>query len=505
MKGIVFNTDILIASIVISIVLFSVVRSQIYSESTIQPDLYVSKYANDVLIVLEKNGVLQTLNRSVIADALDKVLTPNLAAKILITTHRCANQACDSFAENYTISVDRCQSTRPVDVMLLIDRSGSMDDDCPGGQADPGESPCKINDAKAAAKTFLDQLNFFPSDIVAFEDNFESGFAKWTESNEFDWNNETPAERNIPGYAASNIVAHADACTSATGCILTTANPIDLSIYDTVTLTFWRYVDNDLDDGEFLRVEAFNGISWNMIFSWTNGQGDDDTWRLQSYDLENYRANNFQLRFISKESSTSEETEIDDVKISASYNSPSFSDNDRTGLVSFSSTATLDQNLTFDKFLLKNKVDSLIASGSTNIGDSIYTATAELRNNGRLDAGRVEILLTDGRPNEPNSDSYALSYTINASKNASFYEIPIYAIGLGFDVNATLLQQVANITGGKYYFSPDGTQLEGIYIEIAKEILTIEPEPPRAKTIFLTYEGGSVKYYSIADLVVCLR
>ena len=47
----------------------------------------------------------------------------------------------------------------PVDLMFVMDRSGSMNDDCPGGDADPGETPCKMNDAKDAAKFFVDLMN----------------------------------------------------------------------------------------------------------------------------------------------------------------------------------------------------------------------------------------------------------------------------------------------------------------------------------------------------------
>jgi hypothetical protein len=153
-----------------------------------------------------------------------------------------------------------------------------------------------------------------PSDI--FFDNLQSGFGKWTESNEFDWNMEKPSERNISGYPSTNTVAHADECTSAVGCILTMKNPIDLIPYGSATLTFWRYVDNDLDAGEFLKVEAYDGTTWNTIFTWTNGAGADDIWRKETVDLTSYLGtSNFNLRFISKESNYLEATEIDDVLI----------------------------------------------------------------------------------------------------------------------------------------------------------------------------------------------
>ncbi|MGH9877106.1 MAG: hypothetical protein ACRD5H_05665, partial [Nitrososphaerales archaeon] len=119
------------------------------------------------------------------------------------------------------------------------------------------------------------------------------------------------------GYASSNLVAHADRCTSSAGCIITTTPPIDLTGYQDVTLKFWRYVDNNIDSNERLRVQIFDGTNWNTIVEWTNGIGDDDIWHQESFDLPaNYLINNFNVRFVSKESSSSEEVEIDDVLIS---------------------------------------------------------------------------------------------------------------------------------------------------------------------------------------------
>jgi hypothetical protein len=150
--------------------------------------------------------------------------------------------------------------------------------------------------------------------LQIFSDDFQVNFAKWTESNELDWNVEKFNEKNVPGHASTNKVAHADRCTSSAGCMLTMKDSIDLSSYQSATLTFWRYVDNDLDSNEFLRVQVFDGTNWNTIFSWTNGSGDDDVWHQETVNLP--LVNNFNLRFVSKENSTSEATEIDDLSIS---------------------------------------------------------------------------------------------------------------------------------------------------------------------------------------------
>lgn len=53
-------------------------------------------------------------------------------------------------------NVSLIYNNQNLDILSVVDLSGSMDDNCPGGSANPGETPCKINDAKNAT---LDLIN----------------------------------------------------------------------------------------------------------------------------------------------------------------------------------------------------------------------------------------------------------------------------------------------------------------------------------------------------------
>ncbi len=150
---------------------------------------------------------------------------------------------------------------------------------------------------------------------IFFDDFQDTTFSNWIESNEFDWNIEKPSERQIPNTVSSNLVAHADKCSSSNGCILSLKNAIDLSLYESASLDFWRYLDNWLDNWEFLEVQLFDWSSWDTIFYWTNNQWDDNNWHYESFDLSDYLVSNFNLRFISKQNSSREEVEIDDILI----------------------------------------------------------------------------------------------------------------------------------------------------------------------------------------------
>lgn len=150
-----------------------------------------------------------------------------------------------------------------------------------------------------------------------FEDGFASGTLsqQWTESNEYDWNIEKPAEKQISGAPSTNTVAHADQCTKSAGCILTMKKAINTSAYTTATLTFDRYVDNGLDSGEFLRVDVWNGSTWKQVKKWTHGSGDNDQWTHITVDLTSHKNSALKVRFVAKMSASTEEVEIDNVKI----------------------------------------------------------------------------------------------------------------------------------------------------------------------------------------------
>jgi hypothetical protein len=147
---------------------------------------------------------------------------------------------------------------------------------------------------------------------LLFSENFQGGFGQWT-TDGGGWSVRAPSERRLPGSAVGNLVAHADNCDAP--CTLTLKEPLNLSALTSATLRFQRYVDRSLDAGEFLRVEAFDGTSWQLLALWTEGQGNDDAWHEEVFDLSNFLTGAFSLRFVTLESSSLEEVELDDLRL----------------------------------------------------------------------------------------------------------------------------------------------------------------------------------------------
>lgn len=119
-------------------------------------------------------------------------------------------------------------------------------------------------------------------------------------------------------------------------------------------------------------------------------------------------------------------------------------ENDRASVVKFNSTASVVQDLTSDKIILKNQVNNLSASGGTaiyaGISSGLDILTADTSTNGY----DIMIVLSDG------IDGYGGDYT-SLIQNANGNDITIYSVGIGSDVDTSILTQVAENTGGNYY------------------------------------------------------
>ena len=141
---------------------------------------------------------------------------------------------------------------------------------------------------------------------------------------------------------------------------------------------------------------------------------------------------------------------------------------DSIGLVSFSSSDTTDQTLLkiddTNRGILQDQLDALISGGGTAIGDAIYAATNELTSSrvGENDY-KFQIVLSDGQSNSGSSP-------ITAAQDAANEGIKIYTIGFGGDADTSVLEQIASLTDGNYYFASDENALQNVYDLIAVDI-----------------------------------
>ena len=134
---------------------------------------------------------------------------------------------------------------------------------------------------------------------------------------------------------------------------------------------------------------------------------------------------------------------------------------DRAAVVDFDTSATLYQEFTSDHELLYTAINKVNKSGGTNLGKGIGKAIEQFTSDTytRKDAYKYIIFLTDG------DGSYSTSYTAQAAEN----NIVVYTIGLGNGVKENVLKEIADGTGGKYYFASTADILAEIYKAVAEE------------------------------------
>jgi Ca-activated chloride channel family protein len=158
--------------------------------------------------------------------------------------------------------------------------------------------------------------------------------------------------------------------------------------------------------------------------------------------------------------------------------------NDRFGLVIFSGEAFTQCPLTTDHQVIKRMFEDIksgMIEDGTAIGDGLATSVNRLKDSKAV--SKVIILLTDGVNNMGSLDP------LSSAEIAKIYGVRIYTIGVGtmglapypvqtpfgmdirdmeVKIDEELLQQVAELTNGRYFRATSNQKLREIYQEIDK-------------------------------------
>jgi Mg-chelatase subunit ChlD len=160
---------------------------------------------------------------------------------------------------------------------------------------------------------------------------------------------------------------------------------------------------------------------------------------------------------------------------------------DRGGLVGYTTTGRYlfpdDRYLTNDSAELNDSIDDFSASGSTDIADGLNRSIALLSTARDVRNDASILLLTDGN-NSPGSECNYYGYSYSSSACKSYYDertrnaaeiaakrgYTVYTFGYGSGADEDLLKEVANTTGGEYYFAADGDELEAAFENVVGDI-----------------------------------
>lgn len=178
---------------------------------------------------------------------------------------------------------------------------------------------------------------------------------------------------------------------------------------------------------------------------------------------------------------------------------------DRIGIVVFAGESFTQCPMTTDRSTLINlmkEVQTDLIEDGTAIGNGLATAVARMKDSDAK--SRVVILLTDGVNNSGEITPQM------AAQIAKTYGVRVYTIGVGargmapypvmtpwgvdiqnvqVEIDETLLEEIAETTGGKYFRATDNTKLMEIYSEINRmeKVRTTVDSFPVYRELFGTY------------------
>jgi len=197
---------------------------------------------------------------------------------------------------------------------------------------------------------------------------------------------------------------------------------------------------------------------------------------------------------------------------------------DRIGLVVYEGEAITACPATLDYEVLKNQID-LIQPGNlepgTAIGTGLGTAVTRLRSD--LLKSKVIVLMTDGS-NNSGTTTPETAAALAKEKNIRVYTIGIGTNGMAptpvmtpfgieyeempVEIDENTLQNIASITGGKYFRATDESALKAIYKEIDKlekrkiKDTQYNSEPPYSPAPFVLIAMVLLVYVFIVNRIV---
>lgn len=144
---------------------------------------------------------------------------------------------------------------------------------------------------------------------------------------------------------------------------------------------------------------------------------------------------------------------------------------EQVGLATYSTTATLDEQLSTNYNKILNKVDTSTAEGSTAIGEGMRKGIGGLQNTAfaRPVAAKTLVVMTDGRHNTGVGPE-------EVAGEARLSNITVHTITFSEGANQDLMKEVARLGGGKHWHADDQGELIQVFEEVANNLPTLITE-----------------------------
>lgn len=156
---------------------------------------------------------------------------------------------------------------------------------------------------------------------------------------------------------------------------------------------------------------------------------------------------------------------------------------DEAAIIKFTGSASFICDFTSEQEKLKKTIKGLTASGGTDVNQGLLMGLNVFHNH-ECDKQKIAVLICDGDVNYVSSTIQ--SYVEN--------NIQIYAINVASASAHKSLQQMADLTGGQYYYGSSATMLETIFASVRDETIEkIDPTDKDGDELYDIYERAGMK------------
>ena len=246
-------------------------------------------------------------------------------------------------------------------------------------------------------------------------------------------------------------------------------------------------------DNELFTIVSVNENDDSMVVRRAQQNRETGAWTSKQYHAAGAEvwANRLSCELAAYDPDTGPYEPFDTMVDAANYFITLFnSEYDKIGAAKYSTEGTVVHWLTSNFGAVQSSIASMgPPNGGTNIPHGIALGRQILDGSGkRANAVRVLVLLTDGVANhycgsssynpsaydstscnERSGESAAIQHSYAEAERAADGDIIIFTIGLGYGVDQEFLEEIAEIGGGKYYFSPTAEQLDEAFQAIAEQ------------------------------------
>jgi Mg-chelatase subunit ChlD len=209
--------------------------------------------------------------------------------------------------------------------------------------------------------------------------------------------------------------------------------------------------------------------------------------RVKSVELATSESASLDLLFVMDTSGSMDGAPLANAKGAAKALIGELADGDRVAIISFGDTVVPTLDFTADRQATNGAIDGLMAVGNT----ALYQATAvsAVKIASSPANRRVVIFLSDGA----DFGDRSVATREEALAAAGGVGAPYFVIAQGTDLDKPYLQELANVTSGRYLEAPNPQDLESLYVGIGRLLKS---------QYLVTFDASSVASLPQSDVTV---